>query len=289
MFLKYLLSGLIVGMLSLQTQAHAKDIDLVVLNMKGKGATTKQWKPLAKHIGEEIGQKVAFTMLKASNFVARAGGHSILLTNPVTAVVLEDKGEFEIVATLNHAKLGTSLAGVIIVPVDSPITDLKGLAGKKVGVVNKKLAAGGFLFQANELLDAGLVSPKDFKNFQEIFNQKAIVKRVITKGLDAGFIRAGMLSQLKGSEDVSKVRILNRMDEGLHFPRSTAIYPHWAALINKNVPAAVKAKIINSLMDIKPGSPVAKSGKMKGFVPASDYSGIKAIMKRMDVYKFTHK
>lgn len=261
----------------------ADEIDFVVLNMKGGKTTEKQWKPLAKYLETRIDKKVSFEMLRNTNFVSRSEGKDILLTNPVMAAIIEDKGEFEIILTLNHVTQGTSFAGVIIVHKDSTINNLKDLAGKKVGVVNKKTAAGGFLFQANELLNAGLVLERDFTNFMEMFNQAAIVKRVIQKHLDAGFIRTGMLESLKDSEDVSQVRILNRMDEGVAHPRSTSIYPNWAVLINRTISSETKKEIIKCLLEIKSDSEVAKSGKMKGFVPAVDYSTIKTVLKRMKV------
>lgn len=267
---------------------YAGEIDFVVLNMKGKKETEKQWKPLAKYLETRIDRKVRLAMLKNSNFVSRAEGKDILLTNPVNATILDDKGEFEIILTLNHFKQGASFAGVIIVHKDSTIGNLNDLAGKKVGVVNKTFAAGGFLFQANELLNAGLVPERDFAKFREIFNQRAIVGRVVRKQLDAGFIRTGMLESLKGLEDVSQVRILNRMDDGLSYPRSTAVYPHWAMLVNRKFSSVMKEEIIKSMLEIKPDSEVAKSGKMKGFLPAADYGSIKTVMKRMNVYSFTN-
>jgi ABC-type phosphate/phosphonate transport system substrate-binding protein len=269
-----------------QTYTFANDIDFTVLDMKGGKKTEEQWKPLAEYLKTQIDQTVHFRTLPNASFVKRSAGRDVLLTNPVNAVILEDRGEFEIVATLNHIKQGSSFAGVIIVHKDSAINDLKDLAGKKVGVVDKKFAAGGFLFQANELLNAGLIPDRDFNNFNEMANQRAIVLRVITKSLDAGFIRTGMLESLKSVYDVSQVRILNRMDGKLPFPRSTAIYPHWAILVNKKISAQMREKITNSLLEIEPDSKTSKSGKMKGFVPAADYSSIKTVIKRMKTYNF---
>jgi two-component system, LuxR family, sensor histidine kinase TtrS len=262
----------------------ADEIDFVVLNMKDVKKTERQWKPLSKYLEDRIDQKVNFETLINSNFTLRSKGKDLLLVNPLMAVIIEDKGEFEIILTLCHTTQGASFAGLIIVHKDSTINQLKELAGKKVGVVNKKTAAGGFLFQANELLNAGLVPERDFSNFIEMYNQRAIVRRVIENKLDAGFIRTGMLESLKDSEDVSQVRILNRMDEGVAYPRSTSTYPNWAVLINRKVSSEIKEKIIKCLLEIKPDSEVAKSGKMKGFVPATDYSKMKNIWKRMNAY-----
>jgi len=265
---------------------YAAEIDFMVLNMKGKKETKKQWKPLAQYLEKELSQEVSLIVMPNSGFVKRSPEREILLTNPVSAVIIEDRGDFEIIATLNDSQLGTALAGVIIVHKNSSVKNIKDLAQKKIGVVNLKSAAGGFLFQANQLIEAGLVPEDDFKNFVEMFNQQSIVRRVLQKQLDAGFIRTGMIESLSHKMDVSQLRIVNRMDEGLTYPRSTFIYPHWAVLVNKNIPEKIKHKILNTLLEIKPDSEIAISGKIKGFVPAKDYSSIKTIMKRLNVYQF---
>jgi len=254
--------------------------------MKGKKVTEQQWTPLVNYLETQLSKPVSLLTMPNTGFVKRAQKRDILLTNPVSAVIIEDGGKFEIIATLDHFQLGTNLAGVIIVHNNSPIKDVKDLAGKKVGVVNLKSAAGGFLFQANQLIEVGLDQTTDFNNFIEMFNQKGIVKRVIQQQLDAGFIRTGMMESLSKEMDVSQLRIINRIDEGLIYPRSTPIYPHWALLINKKIPETEKNKILNALLEIKPDSEVAIQGKMKGFILAKDYEPIKTIMKKLNVYQF---
>jgi len=267
---------------------YADELGFMVLDMKGKKEILQQWEPLAKYLAEETALKIKLELTQNIGFVRRSSGMDILLTNPVSAVSIQDKGEFEIVLTLNHVKHGNSFAGLIIVHKDSAINKIVDLANKKVGVVNLKFAAGGFLFQANELLNAGLDPDKDFKQFKEMYNQKGIVKRVVQKQIDAGFIRTGLLETLSETVEISQVRILNRLDNGQGYPRSTAIYPNWALLINKNVPDDMRQKITAALLAIDPDSQVAKAGKMKGFVRAADYSSIKAIMTRLKVYEFNN-
>jgi len=269
-----------------QNTVLADSMSFMVLNMKGKKESTQQWKPLVQYLETRLSQKISFVLMLNSGLIHRSLGKDIILTNPVSAVILADKGEFEIIATLDHFQQGSFFAGVIVVQKDSNIRELKDLASKEVGVINRTFAAGGFLFQANELLDAGLIPEKDFTNFREMSYQKSIIRRVIKKQLDAGFIRTGMLELFSKTEDISQLRILNRMDEGLNYPRSTAIYPHWAVLVNKRTSDDIKSKIINALLEIKPASEIAKAGKMKGFVSAEDYSPIKKIMARLKVYDF---
>ncbi len=268
--------------------ADADELEFMVIDIRGKKETIQQWNPLTNYLSEKISQKINLVPIPNAGFVRRSSGRDILLTNPVSAVTIQDKGEFEIALTLNHFKQGDSFAGLIIVHKDSEINEISDLANKKVGVVNLKFAAGGFLFQANELVKAGLDPDNDFERFQEMYNQKGIVKRVIQKQIDAGFVRTGILETLSGTVDVSQLKILNRQENSGEYPRSTALYPNWALLINKNVPNDLRQEIVEALLAIDSGSEAAKAGKMKGFVKAADYSSVKVIMSRLKVYKFNH-
>ena len=265
-----------------------KGLNFAVLDMKGQKATLKQWGPLHKYLEEKLGQKIKLTTIKNSGMVSCSKSFDLALTNPVNVVIFTDKGQHSPLVTLNHKKQGPQFAGVIIVHKDSPITDIKQLAGKQVAVVNMKRAAGGFLFQANELVKVGLDPKKDFKRFTSIQNQKGIVKRVLTKHVDAGFIRTGMIEDdLKDSGlNLSDLRVLNKQTEGLSFMRSTDIYPHWGMVASTKLPADVRAKIKTALLGIDPNSAVAKAGKMKGFVDAKDHSGVEKAMRILEVYKF---
>jgi len=267
---------------------RADELEFMVLDMKGKKETIQQWNPLISYLSNKISQKINLVPIPNAGFVRRSVGRDILLTNPVSAVTIQDTGEFEIVLTLEHIKHGDSFAGVIIVHRDSKIESIAQLANKKVGVVNLKFAAGGFLFQASELVDAGLDPDKDFSKFKEMYNQKGIVKRVIQKQIDAGFIRTGLLESLRATVDVSQLKILNHLENEGEPPRSTALYPNWALLVNKNVSSDLRQEITEALLAVDPNSEAARAGKMKGFVKAADYSSIKAIMSRLKVYKFNN-
>jgi len=264
-----------------------KGLNFAVLDMKGQKATIKQWGPLHKYLEKTLGQKIKLTTIKNSGMVSRSKSFDFALTNPVNVVIFTDKGQHHPLVTLNHKKQGPQFAGVIVVRKDSPIKNIKQLAGKQVAVVNKKRAAGGFLFQAKALVDAGLDPTKDFKRFTSIQNQKAIVKRVLTKHVDAGFIRTGMLEDdLQGSGlKLDDLRVLNKQD-GEGFTRSTKWYPHWGIVASDKMPAAMLTKVKAALLAIKPDSDVAKAGKMKGFVEAKDHSGVEEAMRVLNVYTF---
>jgi len=261
-------------------------LDFIALNMKGSKVTKNQWSPLVDYLAFTLNRPVELKILKNSNYVKRSVNGSILLTNPVNAVIIEDGGDFEIIATMNQKKQGSRFAGVIITRKDSLVKNISDLVGRRVGVVNKTFAAGGFLFQSNELLRRGIDPMNADITFRELFNQKAIIKHVASGELDAGFIKTGMLESYSDRKAVAKLRIVNKMIDGLPYARSTAIYPNWAVLVRKNLPQDVKNRIVDVLLSLKENTHIATRAGIKGFVARRDYDAIKQVMNNLGTYQF---
>ena len=190
-----------------------KSYNLAVLDFQGESITKKRWFELSRYLSETIAAPVNFFPMKNEGIIHWSANFDMILTNPISAVAIAENKKHDIVATLNHKKQGSQYAGVVIVHKDSPITRLSQLSGKSVGVINLKAAAGGFLFAAYELVQLGMKPDPDFAYFTQISNQVGIVSRVISKQIDAGFIRTGMLDDIQEAQiqnlDISQVRILN--------------------------------------------------------------------------------
>ncbi|WDE09717.1 phosphate/phosphite/phosphonate ABC transporter substrate-binding protein [Thalassomonas haliotis] len=270
-----------------------KSYNLAVLDFQGESITKKRWLELSHYLSDVLNAEVNFFPMKNEGIIRRSDNFDMILTNPISAVAIAESKRHDIVATLNHQKQGPRYAGVIIVHRDSPITTLEQLSGKSVGVINLKMAAGGFLFAAYELVQMGMKPDPDFNHFTQISNQVGIVKRVIGKQIDAGFIRTGMLNDIKEEQmqnvDISQLRILNKKTDILPYPRSTDIYPHWGFLVSKNTSQAVREKIIRALEQLTPANKVSKDAKINGFVNAfsgREYNKIKTLMLSLKVPPF---
>jgi len=265
----------------------AADYTLMLNEFRG-GKEKVRWQPLADYLTQQLGQAVKIRSIKPSGIVKRSKRADFILANPVVTNKVADQYGFKPIATLNHKKSGSQLSGLIIVREDSPIHNLQGLKGKKVAVVNKKNAAGGFMFQAYELFKIGFDPAKDFQSFLEIQNQNAIILRVIKGQLDAGFVRSGQLQQLLKQNkkvDMSQVRILNQQgDEN----RSTELFPHWAFSAKQDMPADVVAKVKQALLEMTPDMLASQSANIKGFVAPGDYGLLKIVMEKLKVHKFKH-
>ena len=161
------------------------------------------------------------------------------------------------------------------------------MAGKRVGVVDLESAAGGYLFQAYELVKVGLIPERDFANFVVIPDQKAIAYAVVNQTVDAGFIRTGMLEALQDSDlDTSQLRILHEQTGIIKYPRSTDVYPHWGFLVSKDIPGEIKEIVQNALLALEPDDIASKNAGISGFVEPSDYQKIKLIMRTLKVPPF---
>jgi len=257
---------------------NAEHYHFGVLDFQGNKVTMQRWQQLSTYLSSAIDKKVSVLALKNSPLTIRAKSFDFILTNPVATEMIADEFDYEIIATLNHSKQGPLYAGVIIVHEDSEISSLQDIAKKRVGVVNMDFAAGGYIFQAYELVKAGLEPAEDFKYFIELNNQIAIIKHVNNKNIDAGFIRTGMLEDIQEGLvdlDVSHLKMINQQNGIIDYPRSTSVYPHWGFLVSPSVPDKVKQVVKKALLELSPNHPSALAANIKGFVSAKDYSVIK--------------
>jgi len=276
--MKKILIGIICFMFWVPAQAD-KTLRFAVMDFTGDA--TKRWKSLSQYISTATGVPVKLIKTQSIPLAKRADKFDVILTNPVSAMIIHKKQAHNIIATMNHKTTGPTFAGMVIVHKDSGINTLKDLSGKKIGVVDLKNAAGGYLFQARELTKAGLDLKKDVK-FTVVPSQKAIIHKVIKKRIDAGFIRVGMLALYKDAIDVSQVNILNKQPyQGGPLMRSTQVYSHWAVLTAKTLPAPLQAKIKAALLALKPTDAAASAGNINGFTEAADYTDVRALMQDM--------
>jgi len=261
--------------------AHA-DYTLMVNEFRG-GKERLRWQPLADYLSQQIGEKVNIRLSKPSFMIKRSAMADFFLANPVITLKVMDHYGFQPIAMLNHKQSGHTLSGLIIVGADSEITALSQIKGKRVAVVNKKNAAGGFIFQAYELLKAGFDPTQDFKSFQEIQNQNAIIFRVMKGQFDVGFVRTGQLQRYAQEQGLAalKLRVINQKGGD---NRSTELFPHWAFSAKESVSKAVVAKVKKALMAMTADTPASQQANIRGFVELGDYNKLRRIMRQLKVY-----
>jgi guanylate cyclase len=125
--------------------------------------------------------------------------------------------------------------------------------------------------QFREMINAGLHHLQDPKQLIFLENQNNVVKAVLNKEVDVGFVRTDQLERFIDPEseellDLSRVKIIGRQDglttsDGLPFPfpASTELYPEWALASFPWVGEAIEREVQTSLMELTEHASTAAS------------------------------
>jgi len=126
--------------------------------------------------------------------------------------------------------------GVIITHKGSGIDSIYGLKNKRVMVASKK-AVSGYLAQIADCAAQGIDPDRDLKIIIGT-RQDEVVRKVLRRDVDAGFVREGVLQAVGRVTDVSDVRII-------HYTRP---YPNWVVAAFKETNPEIAAKVKGALL-----------------------------------------
>jgi len=216
---------------------------------------------LAKYLSGETGLQIKGVV--ASSFdkyvkKVESGAIDIGFANPYI-YVLTSKVQ-EVVAIAEKGRDNDKFRGVIVVPEDSEIRNIKGLKGKRIAIVGFR-SAGGYLSQKLTLLENGIDVKEDcILEIAPENKQENVALAVFTGDVDAGFMRESALVQLNGLVPANALQVLS----------STAWLPNWAFSLSRKMPAQDRDKIVKAIASLQPGSSVLKTLKLKGFRTAED-------------------
>jgi ABC-type phosphate/phosphonate transport system substrate-binding protein len=264
----------------------AADIVLGVLAPQGPERALERWQPFADALSEDLGEEVRLFPLNASDGVdAFVGGHmDLLLGNPVqTAVVVDTLGAVPVASMTTRA--GAEFAGVIAVAQDGPIATLADLSGRRIATLGD-WAAGGFLFQADHLMTAGLPHPAELGERIVRPDQDALVGMVLAGEADAAFIRTGVIEDLvsRGVLAEGQLRVLDEQavtETDLH--RSTRWYPEWFMVAQAGLDPTLRDSLRDVLLGMTGADPALGQARVTGFVAPIDVAPVVAAMKRVGV------
>lgn len=149
--------------------------------------------------------------------------------------------------------------GIVVVPSDSAIKELKDLRGKRV-MMTGKTSAGGYLSQKLSLMQAG-IGIKELKLETAADNRQENVMIAVSVGdVDAGFVRESSFHVAdKYIAPGSVKRVID-----------TEWVPPWAFSVDTKLPEEVRAKLTAAVLKLQPGSPVLKALEVDQFIPAQD-------------------
>jgi phosphonate transport system substrate-binding protein len=222
--------------------------------------------PLTEYLSKEIGEKVTLVIPKTFDGVmeaVKAGQMDIGFVNPLIYIQIKDKINIEPLALSSEVKSGTRLRGIIIVRKDSGFTKLQDLKGKKFSFVEEDSPAG-HIFQKLLLSRAGFDVKKDIVMMPYGKSHDNVTIAVFNKTADAGGVREEQLDKMKGTLDVSQLKIIGFTD----------YFPNWPFFSASKLKKETADKIRAALLKLKPNDPqnekILGPARLTGFIPVTD-------------------
>jgi diguanylate cyclase (GGDEF)-like protein/PAS domain S-box-containing protein len=276
--------------------AVARTVEIGVLAFRPKPEMLNKWQPLGKALKRAIPQHdfkiVAYTYPELESAVSEKRV-DFVLTNPAHFVLLSRRlGVSSPLATLIVEENGTPLSsfgGVIFTLAGrtdlKKLTDLKG----KSLVASDLGSFGGYQAQAYELALAGVDLPDEAALQIVGMPQDNAVNAVLQGGVDAGFVRTGVLEALarEGKLDMSRIRILNQQHVA-KFPLllSTRLYPEWTFAALPHVDEDIARRVAAALFQLEEDTATIHAIGIHGFATPSDYSRVEELQRELRLPPF---
>ncbi len=262
------------------------EIRLAVLAPRSSELAREEWQPMATWLSETLEIPVAFTTVSPSEAVPAfsEGNIDVLIGNPVhTAVTVGTLGAVPVASVIRGPR--GRFAGVIVARAASPIRTLDDLRGARIATLGDR-AAGGFLFQADHLIRAGLGHPSEIGQRVQGENQNELIEMVQTGRADVAFVRTGVLEALEAEGRISpgSLRIIDEQPgEGDEPRRTTAWFPEWYVSVTGTLPLEDRIRLADALLSVAPGAPEAQAAGIRGFERPFDISAVIGAMERVGV------
>jgi phosphonate transport system substrate-binding protein len=262
------LAGLItVAALLAPVTAEDRPFAFGVLNQQSPALTAERWNPILYYLSAVSGVPLLLRMgptVQDTNAMMRRGDFDFVFTNHNFQSEFDHLG-FKVIARWG----GEPIHGVIAVPDDSPVRDLRALDGKRIAFPSPD----AFVAYAVPLLALRQAHVK----FTEVFagNQDGVLAQLKARRVDAGAVNSRFLRDYQAREQVRfrKVSV-------------SAAYPDLAVIVHPRVPAATVEKVRQALVGLKSDPRAAslrEQLKFQGFEPATDrdYDGVRLVYRQI--------
>ena len=232
--------------------------------------------PLSSYLKEKTGMDLQIKPCSSfHSFVEgiQRGDAEVSYQDSVVALKLASQME-PIAVAVRGRKVKTR--GMVVVPKNSPASNLRDLKGRKVVVVSY-LSAGGFVSQAVVLAAMGVNPFLFLKTYEAVRNcQENVLLNVSVGDADAGFLEEGV-----GKELIQKLALQDRV----RILAYTAWVPQWVISGRGDLPKSTKLAFLNALLNMP--SNVAQPMGVDGFVPAYKvgFDELAAQVRRLDALR----
>ncbi len=255
------------GVLATVTHAQPAPLAFGILNQQSPTLTAERWNPILQYVGTASGValrlRMGRTVVETDDMMGR-GELDFVFTNHNFQSPYDKLG-YRVIARWG----GEPIRGVIIVAADSPVRQLKDLAGKKVAFPSRE-AFVAYAVPLVALKTAGVTVEEVLAG-----NQDGALAQLKAQQVQAAAVNSRFLKQYAEREAVTFREIY------LSDP-----YPDLAVIAHPRVPAATVEAVRKALLGMKSDPAAAallERVKFTGFEPATDrdYDGVRRIYRQI--------
>lgn len=266
-------------------------VNIGVLVYRPKQQALEAYRPLEAYLNDKIpSYRFHIDVLDyedIDDYVKQKRG-DFLLTNSGNYILLKERYGLSsplcTLAVLEQGQKVTHFGGVIFTRANSAITTLKEIKSTKVALPDTD-SLGGYQMQAFELLAQGIDAMKDITMIQTGMPHDKVVRAVLDKQADVGFIRTGVLEKMvhEGKLDLSHIRILHEQSYVPSFPVhvSTKLYPEWPLVALPHVDETLSRTLLATLFLLPQGSDVTRAMNIYGFNIPQDYTTVEHVLRAL--------
>jgi phosphate/phosphite/phosphonate ABC transporter binding protein len=236
------------------------------------------YRPMAEHVSIDLGRPVELVFVTNYDQLAmmlETGDLDVALLPPLAYVRARERMPcLKLLYTLVNDG-DTRYSGYLLVHRDSPIRDLKDVAGKRIAFVDRA-SASGYLFPLARLISAGLDPGRDLAKASFVEDHVEVLRQVAVGEADVGasFYGALRAARIQGL-DTSSLRVI----------AITGRIPYDALVVREGLEPDLVRAISDSFQDL---NTTTESGRRSlayltdfdGFVPTRDsfYDSIRSVL-----------
>jgi phosphonate transport system substrate-binding protein len=254
----------LVTALAMSAGAQDRPLTFGVLNQQSASLTAERWNPILQYVSTASGIPLQLRMgptVQDTDAMMGRGELDFVFTNHNFQSEFDGVG-YKVIARWS----GEPIRGVIVVPTDSPIRELRQLAGRRVAFPSRD-AFAAYAVPLVALKSAGVTT------MQEVLaaNQEGALAQLKARRVDAAAVNSRFLAQYEEREEV-RFRTIFVSDA----------YPDLAVIAHPRLPAAVVERVRQALIGMKSdpaAAPVLARARSQGFDAATDreYDGVRKV------------
>jgi len=272
---------------------HAKtSLNLAVFAHSNTETTLARYQPLADYLSENLPNHTIKLYAMGDSALRTVVQHNqidLVLANPsLYQIIRHENALNNAIATMQTAYQGkrlNSFGGVIFsLATREDIQTLNDLAKQTIAIPSFR-SSGAFSMPMAEIAKHTELRQTDL-NFLTIHDNERVIKAVLSKKADVGFVRTGILEQWikEGKLSGSEIKIIHARNLfNYPFKLSTTLYPEWPFVVLSHIDEATTKQVALALYNLPADHPAAIAAQIAGFIPPLDYLPYEKILRDLQI------